>query len=71
MTTDQVTAGDCVVSPAAEGARFDQTSIALHWLTVLLIVAQFASAWLREAIDHETSLAMALLTMHRTTGGLT
>jgi cytochrome b561 len=71
MTTDQVAAEGCVVSPAAEGARFDQTSIALHWLTVLLLVAQFASAWLREAIDHEASLAMALLTMHRTTGGLT
>ena len=71
MTTDQVTAEGCVVSPAAEGARFDQTSIALHWLTVLLLVAQFASAWLREAVDHETGFAMVLLTMHRTTGGLT
>jgi superoxide oxidase len=71
MTTDQVTAEGCVVSTAAESARFDQTSIALHWLTAFLIVAQFASAWLHEAIDHETSFAMALLTMHRTTGGLT
>ena len=71
MTTDQVTAEGLVVSVPAEGARFDQTSIALHWLTVLLIVAQFASAWLHEVIDHETSFAMVLLTMHRTTGGLT
>lgn len=71
MTTDQVTAEGCVVSTTAESARFDQTSIALHWLTVILIVAQFASAWLHEAIDHETSFAMVLLTMHRTTGGLT
>src|SRR6202051_3960618 len=71
MTTDQVTAEGLVVSVPAEGARFDQTSIALHWLTVLLIVSQFASAWLHEVIDHETSFAMVLLTMHRTTGGLT
>jgi superoxide oxidase len=71
MTTDQEVAGRFVAGTAADSGRFDQTSIALHWLTVLLIVAQFASAWLHEVIDHETSFAMALLTMHRTTGGLT
>jgi cytochrome b561 len=71
MTTDQVTAEGFVASAAAESARFDRISIALHWLTVLLIVAQFASAWLHEAIDHETSFALVLLTMHRTIGGLT
>jgi hypothetical protein len=71
MTTDQATAEGLVASVPAEGARFDQTSIALHWLRVLLIVAQFASAWLHEVIDHETSLAMVLLTMHRTPGLLT
>jgi cytochrome b561 len=27
--------------------------------------------WLREAVDHETSFAVALLTVHRTTGALT
>jgi cytochrome b561 len=71
MTTDQEVTEGIVESTAAEGARFDQTSIALHWLTVLLIMAQFSSAWLRDAVDHETSFAMALLTMHRTTGLLT
>jgi cytochrome b561 len=71
MTTDQEVTEGIVESTAAEGARFDQTSIALHWLTVLLIMAQFMSAWLRDAVDHETSFAMALLTMHRTTGLLT
>jgi cytochrome b561 len=71
MTTDQEVTEAIVESTAAEGARFDQTSIALHWLTVLLIMAQFMSAWLRDAVDHETSFAMALLTMHRTTGLLT
>ena len=71
MTTDQETADGIAVSTAAESGRFDQTSIALHWLTVLLIVVQLTSAWLREAVDHETSFAVALLTMHRTTGLLT
>ena len=71
MTTDQEVTEGIVERTAAESARFDQTSIALHWLTVLLIMAQFMSAWLRDALDHETSFAMALLTMHRTTGLLT
>jgi cytochrome b561 len=56
------------VETAAESGRFDQISIALHWLTVLLIVFQFTSAWLREAVDHETSFAVAILTAHQTTG---
>ena len=51
--------------------RFDQTSIALHWLTVLLIVAQFTSAWIREAVNHDGSVAAAMLATHRTTGVLT
>lgn len=52
----------------AEGGRFDQISIVLHWLTVLLIIAQFTSAWLREALDHDTGLAAAILAAHRTFG---
>jgi cytochrome b561 len=48
--------------------RFDQTSIILHWLTALLIVVQFASIWAREAVDHQSDLAAALLTLHRSTG---
>jgi len=71
MTTDQEVAERFVAGAAVEGGRFDQTSILLHWVTVFLIVAQFGSAWLREAVDHETSLAAALLTMHQTTGVLT
>ena len=53
-----------------ENGRFDQISIILHWLTVLLIVVQFSSAWLREALDHNSSLAVAILTTHRTSGAL-
>ena len=71
MTTDQEVAGRFVVETAVESARFDQTSIVLHWLTVLFIIAQFASVWVREAVDHETSFAVALLTVHRTMGVLT
>jgi len=48
--------------------RFDQVSITLHWLTVLLIIAQFSSIWLREAIDHQSALAASLLAVHRTSG---
>jgi cytochrome b561 len=59
------------IKAATASERFDQISIALHWLTVLLIVAQFTSAWLREAVDHESSLAAAMLATHRTTGVLT
>jgi cytochrome b561 len=71
MSTDQEVAERLVIGAAMESVRFDQTSIALHWFTVFLIVVQFASAWWREAIGHEASLAAALLTMHRTTGMLT
>jgi superoxide oxidase len=71
MTTEQEVAGRLVVGTAVESGRFDRTSIALHWLTVLFIITQFASVWLREAVDHETSFAVALLTVHRTMGALT
>jgi superoxide oxidase len=51
--------------------RFDQTSIALHWLTVLLIVTQFASIWAHEAVGHHSRLGAELLSLHRNTGVLT
>jgi len=38
---------------------------------VVLITIQFSSAWLRGAVHHETSLAAAILTIHRTAGMLT
>jgi cytochrome b561 len=71
MTTDQEVAVRFVAGTTAESSRFDRTSIVLHWLTVLFIVVQFASIWLREAVDHETSFAVALLTVHLTMGVLT
>jgi cytochrome b561 len=56
---------------AVESERFDQMSIILHWLTALLIIVMFATAWSREAVDHDTRLASALMTAHRTTGVVT
>lgn len=55
----------------AESERFDQISITLHWLTVLLIIALLPSAWSREAVGHDTHLASTLMTAHRTTGVVT
>jgi cytochrome b561 len=73
--TDMTKNLDCLEGPAisalSESGRFDQISIVLHWLTVLLIVVQFTSAWLRETVDHETRLAAAILSVHSTTGVLT
>ncbi len=51
-----------------EVGRFDQTSIALHWLTLVLVVTQFATAWL---LDVAGANHTALLTAHRSTGQLT
>jgi cytochrome b561 len=60
-----------VVKATARNARFDPTSIALHWLTVLLIIGQFTTAWLHEAAGHGTGLGLALLATHQTMGTLT
>jgi superoxide oxidase len=56
------------VKPAR--GRFDQTSIILHWLMVLLIAIQFSSAWLHETVDENSSIAAALLDTHRNSGVL-
>jgi cytochrome b561 len=64
-------AEETTLETTIESERFDQGSIALHWLTVLLIIVLFASAWSREALDHDTRLASALMTAHRTTGVVT
>jgi superoxide oxidase len=51
--------------------RFDQVSIALHWLTVVLIVVQYGSLWLHEAAHHGGGLAAASLSVHRSMGVVT
>lgn len=60
-----------VLEATLESERFEHIGIALHWITALLIVVLFATAWSREAVDHDTHLASALMTVHRTTGVVT
>jgi cytochrome b561 len=71
MINNFESAGGPVVKTTVRSARFDPTSIALHWLTVLLIVGQFTTAWLHEAVGHGTGLGLELLATHRTMGMLT
>jgi cytochrome b561 len=68
MTSVSKSAEESAKKPAAENGRFDRISIALHWLTVLLITGQLTTAWLREAVGHESSLAMERLATHRANG---
>jgi cytochrome b561 len=60
-----------VLGATLESERFEHIGIALHWITALLIIVMFATAWSREAVDHDTHLASALMTVHRTTGVVT
>ena len=71
MTKNLESADTTVVRSDAAGQRFDQTSIMFHWVTVVLIVVQFASIWVRESLTHQSSFAPLLLSLHRTTGVLT
>jgi len=68
MTSVSESAEESAKKPAAENGRFDRISIALHWLTVLLITGQLTTAWLREAVGHKRSVAMELLATHRANG---
>ena len=60
-----------IITAPSQGKRFDPTSIVLHWLTVLLIVSQFTTVWLHEAVGHGTSMGSEILDVHRTMGMLT
>jgi cytochrome b561 len=46
---------------------FDSVTIGLHWATVLLVLAMFASAWLRAQAQDDVSKAF-LLQFHRSLG---
>lgn len=50
-----------------EVARFDGATIAIHWITLLLIAALFASAWAR-ALAEGGGQAAFLLWAHRSLG---
>jgi superoxide oxidase len=51
--------------PRAKASRFDQTSVALHWLTVVLVAAQLTMGML---LSHGGDEIPALLTAHRSNG---
>lgn len=68
----EITEGEaCESDPApiafrgARAGRFDQVSIALHWLTVLLVTGQFATAWL---MGQGGPYAAQLFLVHRSEG---
>lgn len=55
------------VNPPDKADRFDRMSIVFHWLTVFLVVAQFATALTLYWVDQD---AEELITVHRSTGSL-
>jgi cytochrome b561 len=71
MIANLETAEKIVAKALLRSGRFDPTSIALHWLTVLLITGQFTTIWLHEFVGHETTLGSEILDAHRTMGMLT
>ena len=71
MTKNSESAEAAVIAIPRGDDRFDQTSIILHWLTVFLIVVQFASIWAREAAGHQSRPGAELLSLHRSAGVLT
>src|ERR1700684_277984 len=48
-------------------ARFDGATIAIHWITLLLIAAVFGTAWAHDAAEGGAQAA-ALLSAHRSLG---
>lgn len=70
MTESSEWAEGSGIDAASERERFDQVSIALHWLTAVLIFIQFSSIWWRESVDHNSRLAAVLFDLHRNSGVL-
>ncbi len=70
MTKISGLAETSTVNASVDDDRFDQVSMALHWLTVLLITIQFSSVWLFEAVDERSALGLAILDVHRNSGVL-
>lgn len=54
--------------PQPRAGHFDRISIAVHWLTVVLVATQFATAWL---LNLGGSDASRILLVHRSIGILT
>ena len=68
MSEDIVVEGWRGAKPQPKAGRFDRISIAVHWLTVLLVATQFATAWL---LNLSGSDASRILLVHRSIGILT
>src|SRR5579872_5053691 len=56
---------------SSRAGRFDQLAIGLHWLTLLLVIAQLTTAWLLSQSDDDGAAAAGLLALHRSIGLLT
>jgi cytochrome b561 len=52
---------------SGQGARFDGVTIAIHWVTLLLVAALFATAWARDMAE-DGARAEILLASHRSIG---
>jgi cytochrome b561 len=68
MREDTIVEGWRDAKPRPKAGRFDRISIAVHWLTVALVAAQFATAWLLSPGGGDVS---RLLFVHRSIGMLT
>ena len=65
MSENTNVVGNSFLDGRSNAGRFDLTSIALHWLTTVLVGAQFATTWL---LSRPGANVEALLTAHRSTG---
>jgi cytochrome b561 len=71
MSEQSKVAGLAPARPTSRAGRFDRVTIALHWLTLLLVIGQFTTAWLFSQAGDDGSAAAGLLTIHRTMGLVT
>ena len=63
------TSGTTAIAPACDKAgRFDQVSIGLHWLTLALVLAQFATAWMVDQSGGAGGNPALWLAIHRSGG---
>lgn len=56
---------------SSRAGQFDQVTIALHWLTLLLVAGQLTTAWLVSQAGDDAAAAAGLLALHRSMGLVT
>jgi superoxide oxidase len=64
-------AGPLTATRTPRAGRFDQVTIGLHWLTLLLVVGQLTTAWLLTQAGEGGAAGAGLLTLHRSMGLVT